>query len=75
MWQDEKLVDKYNQELKKIALFFNNYLLILSEPETKEYVTFKEFLSKKRSILEKLLPIDKLTYFDRFIDYEGTSYQ
>ena len=75
LWQDEKLVDKYNQELKKIALFFNNYLLILSEPETKEYVTFKEFLSKKRNILEKLLPIDKLTYFDRFIDYEGTSYQ
>lgn len=75
LFADEGLVKQFNKELKKVWQFFNNYLILFANPDTNEYLTIKEYLSKDREILEKILPIDDLPYFDTFIDYKGSSFK
>jgi hypothetical protein len=56
-----------NEELSKIATYFNQYLILLNRNNGVE--TLKEYLAQQRIYLEKLIPIEKLVYFDNFIEY------
>lgn len=67
VYQDEKFLQSMNDELSKIATYFNQYLILLNRNNGVE--TLKEYLAQQRIYLEKLIPIEKLVYFDNFIEY------
>ena len=71
VYQDEKFLQSMNEELSKIATYFNQYLILLNRNNGVE--TLKEYLAQQRIYLEKLIPIEKLVYFDNFIEYNGTN--
>ena len=67
VYQDDKFLQSMNDELSKIATYFNQYLILLNRNNGVE--TLKEYLAQQRIYLEKLIPIEKLVYFDNFIEY------
>lgn len=71
IYADEELVWKINKELKRLWTFFSSYLLIFHQENTQEYMTFKEYLTQERDVVEQVLTLDKLPQFDLFIDYKG----
>lgn len=70
LYEDEALVGKINKEIKKIGNIFSSYLLIFHQENSQEYMTFKEYLTQERDIVEQVLSISKLPQFDLFIDYK-----
>lgn len=71
VYQDDKFLQSMNEELSKIATYFNQYLILLNRNNGVE--TLKEYLAQQRIYLEKLIPIEKLVYFDNFIEYNWTN--
>lgn len=67
---DDALVKEINKEIKKVGNIFSSYLLIFHQENSQEYMTFKEYLTQERDIVEQVLSISKLPQFDLFIDYK-----
>lgn len=67
---DDALVKEINKEIKKVGNIFSSYLLIFHQENSQEYMTFKEYLTQERDIVEQVLNISKLPQFDLFIDYK-----
>lgn len=70
LYWDDDLIKAINKEIKKVWTMFSSYLLIFHQENSQEYITFKEYLTQERDIVEQVLSISKLPQFDLFIDYK-----